>query len=463
MMRDGPDHAVTHCELPTNDFAALMQTKSKGIVMKRMNTCIGIQSCLSRGSVSSIVMPSKKKMRRCISLDGRPSKVTWKTAVEDSSDTTRRAPAEYSENNSGELGSSPVAKGEIWYSKDDYKQMLMEQWLTVRIMRSLRSLSGEEVATEYSDEDDCDNCRFDELIKKHLIDPEEYCERGLESYLSEERRNKINVTRKLHRLQVIEEYVRQGVLGRLNPELVRSVSLTQSNKSLIRSQKIALVDQRIERASINTKSDDDEKHDTPKKYHTDITSIETKMTPLDRLWSGSNHQCKNKTDSPSPPTIGMMMVKDINTKLCNDFRHDPFDRMQRKEIHTTSGAIQDTAMEQHLLHLLLRQEQNQRAQSQYQPQHRNPNSITIQDALSTAINAQTMNSILASLQIQEQEQLAHQKHQQEQQRQQEQHQQLQNQRNYQEQVQRLFMLQQYQEQYESMQLASASSLGQWRR
>jgi hypothetical protein len=323
----------------------------------------------------------------------------------------------------------------------------------------LRSLSGEEVATEYSDEDDGDNCRFDELMKKCLIDPEEYCERGLESYFSEERRNEINATRKLHRLQVIEEYGRQGMLGRSNPELVRSVSLIQSRKSLNRSQKIALVDQRIERASINTKSDDDEKHDTPKKYHTDITSIETKMTPLDRLWSGSNHQCKSKTDSPSAPAIGRMMVKDIDTKLCNDFGHDHFDHMQRNEIHTASGAMQDTAMEQHLLHFLLRQKQNQRCQSLYQPQHRNPNSITIQDYLSTAINAQMMNSILASLQTQEHEQLAHQ---QEQQRQQQQ-QQLQNQRNYQEQVQRLLILQQYQEQYESMQLASASFLGQWRR
>jgi hypothetical protein len=117
-MRDGPSHAVTHCELPTNDFAALMQTKSKG--MKRKNTDIGVQSCLSRGLVpSSVVMPSKKKLRRCISLDDRPSKVTWKTAIDDSSDTTRRAPAEYSKDNSGELGSSAVAKSETWYSVSD--------------------------------------------------------------------------------------------------------------------------------------------------------------------------------------------------------------------------------------------------------------------------------------------------------------------------------------------------------
>jgi len=457
MMRDGPNQVVTLCELKANNFAASKQRKSKG--MKRRNTDIGVRSCLSRGSISSsIVMPSKKKLRRCIGWDGQPSKVRWNTAEEDSSDTTRCAPDEYSEEKSGELRSSAVVENEMWYSKDDYNQMMLDQCLTVRIMRSLRSLAGETVATEYGDEDYCDNCRFDELIKKHLIDPEEYCERGLESYLSDERRKKINDTRKLHKLLVIKEYVRQRMLGRSNPELVRSVSLTRSRKSLIRSQKIALVDQRTARASDNTKSDDDQKQDTPQKQDFDPI-LKTKMTPLDRLWSGSNHEYKKKTDSPSPPTIGRMMGKDIDTKLCNDFEHSPFEHMHRNEIHATSGAIRDTVMEQQLLNLLLRQEQNQRAQSQYQPQHRNPYSIIIEDDLSTAINPQMVNSILASLQMQEQERLVHQNYQH---RQRQQEQQLQNQRNYQEQVQRLLMLQQYQQQYESMQLASAAILGQWR-
>jgi len=389
-------------------------------------------------------------LRRCLL-------VRWKTVVKDQSDATARSSDEDREEERGAFRSTTVDKSEKWYSKKEYKQMLMDQCLTVHIMRSLRSLEGETVTTDHSDEDDCNNSRFDELIKKHLIDPEEYCERGLESHLSEERRNDINAARKPHKSLVIREHVRQKMMGIQNPELLRSVSLTQSRKSSIRVQKLALVDQREARARNNTKNTNDENQKQDRRRHQQqiqhtSTNVERNMTPLDLLWSRSGHENKKMTDPLSFRTQGVkIMGKGINKMLCNHLEHNLFEQTHQNKNSDVSEAIaiRDNFMkqQQQQLHLLLKQ--NQRSQSEYHLKHTNLSSMLIPDGSSTATNPPNMNSILASLQMQEHERLF-----------QHSQQQLQNQRNYQQQVQRLLLLQQHEQHYKSLQLASAVILGQ---
>jgi len=401
-MSHGSTLIVTPCGVPTKDHVALKQTKSSG--MKRRNSDRAVLSCLSRDVLSPpIAVPNRKKFRRCLESHACSSKVRWGNAVECISDSVPCTSNECIETENGNGVQSPDARNEKWYSKAEYKQMMLDQCLTVHIMRSLRSLAGEKVPTDYCDEIDCDTRRFDELIKKHSIDPEEYCERGLESYLSDERRHGINVTRKLHKLQVMSEYDRQGMSGTINLELVRNASLIHSKKSLARATKLALIDQREAQAGNNL--------DKPK-------TVGNKQ-------DGRQHKLKCQ-ELPSNSTQETKFL--INE---NQF---------------SSEAIRDALIKQQLVHLLLNQERelNQRAQSQY---HFNQNHL---------------NSLTFSLGIQEQERLFHLNQKQDNHRHQLQLQ-LHDQCTYQQQVQRLLLLQQHQQHYDAVQLASAAILGQCQR
>ena len=128
------------------------------------------------------------------------------------------------------------------------QQMLMDQCLTVQIMRSLRALACEKVSSVYCEVDD-DIQRFDGLIQQNEIDTKEYCERGLESYLSDERRSEVDNLRKTHKMLVINEYAQQAKLGISDPETIRDLSLSQSKQSSIKARKLALIDERDARAN----------------------------------------------------------------------------------------------------------------------------------------------------------------------------------------------------------------------
>lgn len=307
--------------------------------------------------------------------------------------------------------------------------MLLDQSLTVHIMRSLRSLAGEKVAIDYCDEIDSDYSRFDELIKKHQIDPQEYCERGLESYLSEERRNEVNASRKLHKLLVIGEYVRRGISGDSNPELIRNISLNQSKKSQVRAQKLGLVDQREARIIEKNKNAMDQKEDTQQHL-----PQEQNMKPI--VEKKMDHLLTNNLPSP------VFMSKNIVSKSIDPSWSIPGASIVHNQPNGPRDAldgIRDEVLKQQLLQLLMKQqhEQSRIAQSQFHFQQRNVNGIAIPDD----------SSILASLQMQELERLFHQNQQQ---------QQIQIQRNLETQVQRLLLLQQQQRHYE---LVSAAILG----
>lgn len=303
--------------------------------------------------------------------------------------------------------------------------MLLDQSLTVHIMRSLRSLAGEEVGIEYCDEIDSDYCRFDELIKKHQIDSEEYCERGLESYLSEERRNEVNASRKLHKLLVIGECVRQGMLGTSNPELVRNVSMNQSKKSFERAQKLGLVDQREARAIEKSKQNVSQKEDVQQEH----MQMKQNMKPIPE--KTIDHILTKNLHSP------IVASKSVSKSL----RNIPGTPIGHNQPNQTFDATK-----QQILQVLRKQQQEQSQLAQYQCNFK-PRNIN-----ATAVPDDSL--ILASLQIQEVKRLFHRK---------QQEQQIQIQRSYETQVQRLLLLQQQQRQYESMQLVSATILRQHHR
>jgi hypothetical protein len=75
------------------------------------------------------------------------------------------------------------------------------------------------------------------------IDPEVYCERGLESYQSKELRNEIDLKRKIHHFLVIREQARQSLVGTKDPELLRLLASIQSEGSLRIAQLRAAIDQ----------------------------------------------------------------------------------------------------------------------------------------------------------------------------------------------------------------------------
>lgn len=288
--------------------------------------------------------------------------------------------------------------------------MLLNQSLTVHIMRSLRALAGEKVSIEYCDEIDSDISRFDEIIKQHQIDPEEYCERGLESYLSEERRNEINASRKLHKLLVIGEYVRQGMMGARDPELVRNISLNQSNKSVARAQKLALIDQR-EFLSITKNSSNTGQSQAIAHQHSQNSDT--------KPFAEKKMDCVF-TDTPSSSVDSTSLNISRNT----------FERCQPNSSHLPLEGVREEVMRQQLLRLFLMEherQQNQRDQQIFQ----NPNAVSTPDELSSQI----ANAFFTSLQIQELHRLVlHQAHQQQQQ------QQLQIQQSYEIELQRRLLL-----------------------
>ena len=117
-MIDVPTLLVAPNEMSPKGFTPVMQTKS--LVRKRRMTDHTVRSCLSRGSGSySIIMPSKKKLRQCTNWDMRPSKVSWKTTLEDQSNVTPCTYDECSGEESREFKSSMVDESQTWYSVSD--------------------------------------------------------------------------------------------------------------------------------------------------------------------------------------------------------------------------------------------------------------------------------------------------------------------------------------------------------
>lgn len=75
------------------------------------------------------------------------------------------------------------------------------------------------------------------------LDPEIYCERGLENYESKELHGGIHTTRRMQKLLVIHEQARQSVLGMKDPEQIRLMATSQSERSSVKAQLRGALDQ----------------------------------------------------------------------------------------------------------------------------------------------------------------------------------------------------------------------------
>ncbi|KAL3906969.1 MAG: hypothetical protein SGILL_009063, partial [Bacillariaceae sp.] len=165
----------------------------------------------SASGIAHLRVSSKKNLGRSISWDVRPPRVH---------DESKKRMAQQETSSSNDTMMMDDGKNESWYSKEEYSDIIKEQMSHIAIMRYLREHGTDE----------------------SQMDPNQYCERGLESYQSKEKRSEIDVKRKLHRFLVIREQARQAVLGSKDPELLRLMATQQSEGSLRKAQLRAALD-----------------------------------------------------------------------------------------------------------------------------------------------------------------------------------------------------------------------------
>ena len=275
-------------------------------------------------------------------------------------------------------------------------------------MRSLRILAKKE-GVAFDDNYECGGNRkngkscCEELMKKLAIDPKEYCERGLESYQTEEGRNKINLDRKRHKLSVIGEHNRQGMAGTKDPELVRRVSMAQSEISSCKAQLLAAIDQQEERASNSNRSAEDGNDE--KKQH--ALEQQQRPRPLDSFGSSIDSNCNKYTNPSHSYNQGMKSVvnQPVHRNDIHFVSHAPRDDFFKQHQQQYRDFLIKKQQEQYHRDLLLKQQQQQRhAQYQlhYHPQQHNKNGFMNihQNIPSTAIEASIM---LTKIQEQQQQ------------------------------------------------------------
>jgi hypothetical protein len=107
---------------------------------------------------------------------------------------------------------------DIWYSREDYKQFHMDRLRTVEY---LRASGGDE----------------------HQLNPEFYCCRGLEPFMTRENHCELSSKRKLHKSTIILEQARQNLLQITDPDCFRRTVTSQSEIALRRAQELAALDQ----------------------------------------------------------------------------------------------------------------------------------------------------------------------------------------------------------------------------
>mmetsp|Transcript_19693 Transcript_19693/g.34613 ORF Transcript_19693/g.34613 Transcript_19693/m.34613 type:complete len:525 (-) Transcript_19693:228-1802(-) len=220
---------------------------------------------LSRGGGGGCTRKQQQRqprLRRSISWDVRPPKVHEINAKANMSSRNEG-------HNNDDLDDDQCSKNEAWYSKEEYGNIIQEQMNSIAIMRYLRAMGSDD----------------------SNLDPDLYCERGLESYQSKEQRHEIDAKRKLHQLMVIQEQTRQAVLGRRDPERLRLMAESQSEDSLRKAQLRAALDQHevIRSTNINNNNNNNNVSDCPRNFvttHQDQdTDHATGIVTLASLWA----------------------------------------------------------------------------------------------------------------------------------------------------------------------------------
>lgn len=305
---------------------------------------LGMKRRLSGPSDTGGSLSIGKKVCRQVKCAHRLSKVKWDLPAQHREDHLPLLPKKRC---------SVENETDTWHSKEEYKKLLLDQFLTVHIMRSLRALSqNEDEKSGDSNNDKKFSC--DDYLKKLAIDPKDYCERGLENYESEEGRNQINLNRKRHKLLVIEEYKRQRITGTNDPELVRIISMTQSVRSMLKAQLLAAIDQQEARANNNGAKDETNGNNGKKKY----VPKQHLLCPCVSLMSHLDSNGTKPTNSAS-----VINEENIVAQLL----------VHRNDGHYVPQAVRDEFSKQHkqlqYRDLLLQQHRNFLLKQQQQLQH----------------------------------------------------------------------------------------------
>jgi hypothetical protein len=182
------------------------------------------------------------------------------------------------------------------FQKEEYSTILREQMSHIAIMRYLRSTGTNESE----------------------LDPEQYCERGLESYQSKEKRSEIDVKRKLHQFLVIREQARQSILGAKDPELLRLMATQQSEGSLRKAQLRAALDQHEVTKASQQPLSEEEKLQVAMAQHQKILQAKQMQDLEDMAAKQRLVQDKPKSEQPAPipqetedPTNGIVTLASL--------------------------------------------------------------------------------------------------------------------------------------------------------
>eukprot|EP00536_Pseudo-nitzschia_multiseries_P012189 jgi/Psemu1/31180/gm1.31180_g len=357
MVESSPQLLKSPCKVPpkTSDVTITMQTKHDNA--KRRFSDPATQSCDSLGN---------KKICRWNSWELRPSRVRWKLPVhrEEGVDVDVDVDVDVSLSANESMGRNEDTDTELSTNnaRDIWYTIMLDQCLTVQIMRSLRILAKKQGAAVDDEVENGENNNgksgCEELMKKLAIDPNEYCERGLESYRTDEARKKINEDRKNHKLSVINEYKRQGMTGTKDPELLRSVSIAESKRSCIKAQRLASIDQQEALASRSATKEPQAQHQQLKQNPLQLNSLGSQRDSLGP--KQPNYTLQGTTNPITQP------VHRSDTHFVQNARSDEcFKHHQNQRYH-------DVFVKQEYRNLLLTQQQQQQQHAQSQLRYHHP-------------------------------------------------------------------------------------------
>jgi hypothetical protein len=107
---------------------------------------------------------------------------------------------------------------DIWYSREEYNQFHVDRFRTVEYLRASGGNGNQ-------------------------LNPEFYCCRGLEPFMTRANHCELNSKRKLHKSTIILEQTRQNLLQITDPDRFRRMVVSQSEIALHRAQELGALDQ----------------------------------------------------------------------------------------------------------------------------------------------------------------------------------------------------------------------------
>eukprot|EP00980_Cylindrotheca_fusiformis_P028466 scaffold22602_cov154-Cylindrotheca_fusiformis.AAC.6 len=159
------------------------------------------------GPLDSPEPPTKRMKRRSISWGDEVLQSSCNNSSNNCSDVNYPDDSYYYEN-----------PEDIWYTRDDYQQFHLDRYRTVEC---LRASGGNEA----------------------VLNPEFYCCRGLEPFMTPEDVSELHSSRRIYKSTIMLEQARQNLLAIKDPERYRVMVAPQSEFALRRAQQLAYMDQ----------------------------------------------------------------------------------------------------------------------------------------------------------------------------------------------------------------------------